>query len=245
MAYSRTRPPGAAGAGGVPAVGGRVAVRPVVTLAAYFGAGGDVVGPRVAERLGVEFLDRRIRRSVASRLRVPEEAAAEYDEEHEAPGGVGRFFQGLSRVPGPDGTPLRALQDDESAYQSETEEFLARATTTGGVLLGRGGMVVLRSLPGALHVMLGGRRDARLQQAMRLYGLDRPTAEDRLDAADRARVDYVQRRYGVDPDDSALYHLRVDGTALDLDTCVDIVVAAARSRADQARASRDTRESPG
>ena len=32
--------------------------RPVVTLAAFYGAGGTVVGPRVAERLGVAFLDR-------------------------------------------------------------------------------------------------------------------------------------------------------------------------------------------
>jgi cytidylate kinase len=205
-------------------------MRPVVTLAAYFGAGGDVVGPRVAEHLGVEFLDRGIPRAVARRLQVPEEAAAEYDEQHAAPRGVDRFFQGLSRVPGPDGTPLPALQDDEGAYQSETEEFLARASTSGGVLLGRGGMVVLRSVPGVLHVMLGGPRDARLHQAVRLYGLDQAAAEDRIDATDRARAEYVQRRYGVDPDEPTLYHLRLDSTALDLDTCIEILVAAARAR---------------
>jgi cytidylate kinase len=216
------------------AEGGGVAARPVVTLTAYFGAGGDVLGPRVAERLGVEFVDRGIPRSVARRLRVSEEAAAEYDEQHEAPRGVGRLFQGLSRIPGPDGTPLGGLQDDESAYQSETEELLARTRTTGGVVLGRGGMVILRPVRGVLHVMLGGPRDARVQHAMRLYGLDQATAEDRLEVTDRARVDYVRRRYGVDPDDPGLYHLRIDSTALDLDTCVDVVVAAARSRADQA-----------
>jgi cytidylate kinase len=222
---------------GQDAEGRRVAARPLVTLAAYFGAGGDVLGPRVAERLGVEFLDRGIPRSVARRLQVPEEAAAEYDEQYEAPRGLGRLFQPLSRVPGPDGTPLPALQDDESAYQSETEELLARTRTTGGVVLGRGGMVILRSLRGVLHVMLGGPRDARLQQAMQLYGLDRATAEDRLDVLDRARVDYVRRRYGVDPDDPGLYHLRIDSTAVDLDTCVDVIVVAARSRAEQAGAS--------
>ncbi len=31
---------------------------PVVALVALYGAGGSVVGPRMAERLGVEFLDR-------------------------------------------------------------------------------------------------------------------------------------------------------------------------------------------
>ena len=44
--------------------------RPVVTLAALYGAGGTVVGPRVAERLGVPFLDRGILTAVAKRLGV-------------------------------------------------------------------------------------------------------------------------------------------------------------------------------
>ena len=42
-------------------------LKPVITLAALFGAGGSVVGPRVAERLGVPFLDRQIPDAVAKR----------------------------------------------------------------------------------------------------------------------------------------------------------------------------------
>jgi Cytidylate kinase-like family len=38
---------------------------PVVTLASLYGAGGSVVGPRVAERLGVAFLVRAIPDRVA------------------------------------------------------------------------------------------------------------------------------------------------------------------------------------
>jgi hypothetical protein len=210
--------------------GNRPQGRPVVTLAAYYGAGGHVVGPRVAQRLGVEFLDRGILRAVAQRLRVPEGAAAEYDEQRQAPGGIGRFLQNLARIPGPYGAAVADPQGEEARYRSETEEFLARASTTGGVLLGRGGMVVLRSVPGVLHVMLGGPREARIEQGMRLEGVDRRTAERRQDANDWARVDYVRRRYGVDPEDPDLFHLRLDSTALDLDACVDVIVAASRSR---------------
>ena len=35
-------------------------LRPVVTVSALYGAGGSVVGPRVAEELDVPFLDRQI-----------------------------------------------------------------------------------------------------------------------------------------------------------------------------------------
>jgi cytidylate kinase len=214
--------------------GSDCAERPVVTLAAYYGAGGHVVGPRVAERLGVEFLDRGILRGVAEQMGVPEEAVAGYDEQRPAPRGMGRVFERLARVPGPDGTPIADLQSEEARYRSETEAFLARAATAGGVVLGRGAMVVLRSVPGTLHVMLGGPREGRLRQGMKLEGVDRRTAERRLVATDRARVDYLRRWYGVDPDDPDLFHLRIDSIAIDLDACVDLIVAASRSRARHA-----------
>jgi hypothetical protein len=47
---------------------------------------------------------------------------------------------------------------------------------------------------------------------------------------------YVWRNYGVDPEDPQLYHVRLDSTVLDLDTCVELIVAAARGRARQAAA---------
>jgi Cytidylate kinase-like family len=199
-----------------------------VTLAAYYGAGGHVVGPRVAERLGVELLDRNIPRAVAQEMGVPEAAAQGYDDQAVGPRGLGRFLENLGRVPGPYGTPV-VDPAEENRYRSETEEFLARAARAGGVVVGRAGMVVLREVPGALHVVLGGPREARIRQGMKLDGVDRRTAQLRLEAHDRAREEYV-RRYGADPKDPDLFHLRIDSTAIDLDTCVDLIVAASRSR---------------
>jgi cytidylate kinase len=65
---------------------------------------------------------------------------------------------------------------------------------------------------------------------MRLEGIDRETAERRQEVEDRARIHYVRRAYGVDGEDPSLYHLMLDSTALDLDTCVDLIVTAARAR---------------
>ena len=52
-------------------MGGPPLHRPVVTLAALYGAGGSVVGPQVAQRLGVPFLDRGISQAVAFRAGLP------------------------------------------------------------------------------------------------------------------------------------------------------------------------------
>jgi hypothetical protein len=132
--------------------------RPVVTLAAFYGAGGTVIGPRVAERLGVPFLDRGILTAVAKRLRVPEEAAAEYEEPPRR--GVGRYLDSLGKVGISDATPMDNPEQDEHRYRAETEEFIASAAESGGVILGRGGQVVLRGRPGVLHVFLGGPPEA-------------------------------------------------------------------------------------
>ncbi|HVD16549.1 MAG TPA: cytidylate kinase-like family protein [Actinomycetota bacterium] len=207
--------------------------RPVVTLAAFYGAGGTLVGPRVAERLRVVFLDRGILTAVAKRLRVPEEAAAEYEEPPH--GGVGRFLDSLGKVGISDGTPMDNLAQEEHRYRAETEEFIAAAAESGGVILGRGGQVILRGRPGVLHVLLGGPREARIRQGMEIEGIDQKTAGRRQQANDRARIEYVRRSYGVDPLDPDLYHLVLDSPALGLDTCVDLVVAASEARIRQAR----------
>src|SRR4029079_12301649 len=60
--------------------GVEVQVSRVVTLAALYGAGGSVIGPRVAERLRVQFLDRAIPSAVAKRAGIPEAAVEDVDE---------------------------------------------------------------------------------------------------------------------------------------------------------------------
>jgi cytidylate kinase len=219
------------------ATGGRSGAAPrppVVTLAALYGAGGSVVGPRVAERLGVEFLDRAIPASVARQMGLPETAVDAYAEQPRS--GIGRLVGSLSRVRDLTGdVSAESLDLDEDRVRAEIEDFLARASVRGGVVLGRGGAVVLGSVPGALHVLLLGPREARVEQAMKLEGIDRETAERRLEANDRARREYVRQRYGVDGDDPYLYHLVIDSCTFDLDACVDFIVTASQLRMRQAQ----------
>src|SRR5919202_408699 len=54
------------------------------------------------------------------------------------------------------------LDLESRRLHAEIERFLADASRSGGVVLGRGGAVVLASVPGALHVYLGGSRDRRI-----------------------------------------------------------------------------------
>lgn len=190
-----------------------------------------MIGPRVAERLGVPFLDRAIPASVAVRAGLPEEAMEAVDDEPR--GTVERLVSGLARVANSSTAGeerLTRVEFEERRLRAEIEEFMASASLSGGVVLGRGGAVVLANVPAALHVYLGGPEEARVRTIMELEDVDRARAERDVKAHDRARRDYVRRAYGVDGDDPGLYHLMIDATAFSRDACVELVVAASTFR---------------
>jgi cytidylate kinase len=200
---------------------------PLVTLSAPYGAGGSYVGPRLAERLGVAFVDRAIPSEVARRLAVPLAEAVRRDE------AIGSLFDRIVRMLAPVGAaygarPIEPEALDEQAYRLATEEVIREeAGTRGGVILGRAGALVLAGVAGALHVRLFGPEDARVEQAMRLDRIERDEARERMEENDRAREAYVRHFYGADPSDLRHYHLALDSTVLALDACVDLIAEAA------------------
>lgn len=203
----------------------------VVTLAALYGAGGSVIGPRVADRLGVPFIDRAIPQSVAKRAGVPETAVADADEQPRSR--WDEVLDALARASPPTGASGQVEQVDleERRLHAEIERFLADSSRAGAVVLGRGGAVVLASVTGALHVYLGGDREARVKRVVDLHQIDRATAAQRVKANDKARRDYVRTVYGIEGDNPALYHLMIDAISLGVDVCVDVIVAASESLA--------------
>jgi hypothetical protein len=201
----------------------------LVALSASYGAGGSRVGPALAERLGVPFLDRAIPLAVAERLHVPYDAAAAHDEQSGG-GRLERLLRGF--VGGDTLAPAPVLPDGLEAddFREATEAELRRQAASGeGVLLGRGAALILRDAPGVLRARLDGPAEARVRQAMDFRGLDEETARHALRATDHAHAEYARRFYGADLADASLYHLVLDTTAIDLDDAVEILAAAARS----------------
>jgi Cytidylate kinase-like family len=202
----------------------------LITLSASYGAGGSQVGPEVARRFGVPFLDRAIPTAVAERLAAPLDDVLARDEN--VGSSLARMTIWLGHVGQAFGAPTAMPEDaDENLYRRACEEVIREhAAGDGAVILGRAGAVVLREDPRALHVRLDGPVDARIRQGMRVEGVDRETAERHVHDTDRAREMYVQHFYRVDSRDATLYHLAIDSTVIPLDTCVELIVAAARGR---------------
>ncbi len=195
-----------------------------ITLSTPYGAGGSVVGPQLAARLGVPFLDRAISAQVAAELDVTVQEA-EQGALHRT--WLERMAFSMTPMAGDLGVTVPLL-DDEQALREASEQVLRKATSFGGVVLGRAGAWALGGRPGVLRVRLYGPTDARVAQAQRLEGVDEQTARARLKQVDRHRADYVQRLYGARVDDPDAYDLQVDSTVLPLETVVEVLAAAVR-----------------
>lgn len=201
----------------------------LVALSASYGAGGSVVGPGLAERLGVPFVDRAIPARVAERLDVSVDDAAAHDEQA-ADSFLDRLLRGFIGTDIGVPAPLPAETFTSEDFRKATEDVLLRQAATGqGVILGRGGMIVLRDDPRVLRVRLNGPAERRLRQAMTIGEIDEETARDTLGKLDRAHADYVRQFYGADINDSTLYHLVIDSTAVELEACVELIALAAEA----------------
>jgi hypothetical protein len=204
----------------------------LVALSASYGAGGSVIGPAVAARLGVPFVDRAIPLAVADQLQVPFDDAVAHDDQVST-GWLERMLSGF--VGSDAGVPSPLLPDTFSSedFQRATVEVLLKQAQTGeGVILGRGAVALLRDRPDVLRVRLHGPVDARVRQAMELdRSLDVERAEHTLLQFDRTHAAYLQKFYGVDIGDCSLYHVMLESTRIEFEACVEMIVRAARSLA--------------
>ena len=201
----------------------------VVAISAAYGTRSGQIGPALAQRLGVPFVDRAIAHRVAGHLDVSIDEAVKHWEP--APRSfVERMvsaFLGADTV-APVGPPPDIVTPED--FRQATERAVREQAATGeGVILGRGCVAVLHDDPAVLRVRLTGPADRRLQQAIERSGLSESEARDTMHHLDRYHADYLKQFYGVDIDDPTIYHLTIDATALDSDACVSLLVAAAHA----------------
>jgi len=203
----------------------------VVTISATYGAGGALVGPEVAERLGVPFVDRAIPVAVADEMGITVDDALSRDEQ--CGGWLSRLLTATAPLSaewmiGPE-HPRTALLPDSAVLRC-TEGVLRKAVAgDGAVILGRAAAIVLRDHPDALHVRLDGDPERRVRQAMTLQGTTEHDAWDALSRNDKARAAYVRHFYGADASSPQHYHLVIDSTRLPLKACTELIVAAVES----------------
>jgi CMP/dCMP kinase len=94
------------------------------------------------------------------------------------------------------------------------------------LILGRGGQMLLKNHPTALHVQTVAPFVQRVEAVASRYGLSVRAAGQRVRASDRARADYLRRYHDVDWLDPTVYHMVLNTGCLPAPTAVQLIIEA-------------------
>lgn len=195
---------------------------PVVTLFETYAAGAREIGPKVAERLGVTWVDQAFSSEDLEAGRHPGRSEGS---------ALGRFLRGFAAGAASDDPSLPAAQaSDHDRVMENTRQVLASAES-GMVMLGHNAAAILADRPASLHVFIDAPVAERVAHAVQREGLDEKTAARRQKHEDHVRAHMSRTLYQWDVLDHNGYDLVVNAGRLDPDAAADVIVAAWRAKA--------------
>lgn len=225
----------------------------VITVNGQIGSGGVDLAAHVARKLELDLVDRLILAEAARRLGSTVAALAEKEQRmSRLSDRLARFLQTLlerSAISGTGGDPfyvpgveaLVARDYTETVHETSTpsqqveDQHFIEATKTAimdvaladrVVIVGRGGNMVLRDMPGVLHVGVVAPMERRLRTVVERDHVDPREAERFVIEHERARVAFFKKFFKVHPDDPLLYHLVFNLGVTTIAQAVDAIAAA-------------------
>ena len=98
------------------------------------------------------------------------------------------------------------------------------------VIVGRGGQVLLRDLPGTLHVRIVAPFEARVKRLTESERVDEKQAAGILRRSDHDSFGYIQSFFHVDWNDPTLYDLLINSAKVSMETAVQVIIDSARDQ---------------
>jgi cytidylate kinase len=225
----------------------------VITVSRQLGSQGSYIATKVAEKLGLRYIDREILHRAAEKAGYPDEKmVALLEREERVPGLLEKIVDSLNTMPMVPTIPSATMREG-STYHREmaamvAQEFLNQerrqaaseayadlvrmviqeyAQTGDVVIAGRGGQVVLQNYPQALHVQVQAPVELRIKNLMARTGVDYDEAEQQVIHSDKQRARYMKHFYDAVWDDPGLYHFVVNTGRISQDMAVYLISEAA------------------
>lgn len=181
----------------------------IITIEREYGCGGGEIAQQLAQHLGWKLWDHLLTEEIARLANCPK-AEVECREERNDPLYY-RLFKSFLRgsYEGSINAHKLKLVDSESILRI-TERVVQHAAKTGNsVIVGRGSQHFLRSRDDTLRVFLYAPREDKVRRLL-ARGKSPSEAEERVDTVDRERSDFIQKYFGVEWPDRAIYHAMIN-----------------------------------
>lgn len=194
---------------------------PVITLFEAYGSGALLLGPKVAEKLGVPWIGQQLS---SQQLEAADPKGTGHID-------VRAFLQGLAFV---DQGSIQLLESPYQAMARQQAKVVNELVKDGGVILGRNATVILNERPNSLHVKLESPTPVRIAHAAEREGISKEQAALRQAREDAARAEISLDVWGWDPRKTAYYDLVINTDAFGVDTTVEMILDALKKKNAQA-----------
>ena len=202
---------------------------PVVTVSSQYGGGARDVSRRLARDLGLEYIDQTVLVDASRQLGRTVSEVAEKDErtdslrarfgnflqralERSAAGGAidpmlgsGNLELMLSQSYQELSNGGSSVVDDRAILNTTSQIILEIAQRGDVVIIGRGGQMILRDMPGVTHVQLVANPDVALERVQEWEGIDEVQAQRRIAEFNNGRADFHRKFWQVDVWSPLLY----------------------------------------
>ena len=205
----------------------------VITISRELGSEGDRIADLVCQELGYRRVDKAMLSEIARQAGVNVEAILAME----------RSFATRSRLVSTDMLALYSKQpsafdpkmavDDQTYGQILRNTMMQYAQEGQVVIVGRGGQMVLRDWPTALHVHLYAGLEARVQRLMQRFTIADAEARRRISDSDEQKRQAIRHMHkNAEWKDIRYYHLTINTGHIAPEVAVQIIVLAAREKDD-------------
>ncbi len=203
----------------------------VITISRELGSEGDKICDLLCEALGYCRVDKEVVLQIAEGAGIDIDAVQELEES----------FTKRARLVSGEMTSLYRKQAsafdrpgviDDRTYAEVLRDTIEDYARQGdAVIVGRGGQMILRDWPDALHVRLYAPEEVRAQRLLAREGLSEAQALRQIKQSDEQKRQFIRRMHNnADWRNLKYYHLAIDTSRVLLEVAAKMIVLAAQSQ---------------
>ncbi len=204
----------------------------VITISRELGSEGDKIADIVCEKLGYHRVDKAMLMQIAEEAGVDIEAVLEKERSVTS---KARLVSGaMTALYRKQATAFeRQAAVDDKTYARVLQDTMQRFAKEGKVVIvGRGGQVILRDWPTALHSRLYADAELRAQRLAERLSVSLPEAMRRVKRSDERKRQYIRFMHNnADWRNLKYYHLAIDTGRVPVVVAADMIILAVGGKA--------------
>jgi cytidylate kinase len=203
----------------------------VITISREMGSEGDKIVDMLCEKLGYCRVDKAVLTRIAEEAGI--DVKAVLAQEKSVTSKPRLISNQMTSLYGRQPTAFRKQTAlDDQTYARVVQETMERFAQEGNaIIVGRGGQMILRDWPTALHVQLYAPSEVRVKRVVERYGISELEAKRRIARSDEQKRLYIRHMHkNANWKDLKHYDLAINTSSICADVAAELIIQAARHR---------------